>query len=116
MNAATFVRSWPSVSAWGAGLITAALGAGALGFVATWAPLREPSTREAIDALAGALERMELGGDALPLVARAAIEMNARDRLAARLGIVEPYDTPSTIRLGDALANTGANADGYDNN
>ena len=30
MNAATFVRSWPSVSAWGAGLITAALGAGAI--------------------------------------------------------------------------------------
>lgn len=30
MTAATFVRSWPSVSAWGAGLITAALGAGAL--------------------------------------------------------------------------------------
>ena len=29
MNAATFVRSWPSVSAWGAGLIVAALGAGA---------------------------------------------------------------------------------------
>ena len=30
MTAATFVRSWPSVSAWGAGLITAALGAGAI--------------------------------------------------------------------------------------
>lgn len=30
MNAATFVRSWPSVSAWGAGLIIAALGAGAI--------------------------------------------------------------------------------------
>lgn len=30
MNAATFVRSWPSVSAWGAGLILAALGAGAI--------------------------------------------------------------------------------------
>ena len=30
MNAATFVRSWPSVSAWGAGLIVAALGAGAI--------------------------------------------------------------------------------------
>ncbi|KTS60043.1 hypothetical protein NS206_12055 [Microbacterium testaceum] len=30
MNAATFVRSWPSVFAWGAGLITAALGAGAI--------------------------------------------------------------------------------------
>jgi hypothetical protein len=30
MTAATFVRSWPSVFAWGAGLITAALGAGAL--------------------------------------------------------------------------------------
>jgi hypothetical protein len=30
MTAATFVRSWPSVSAWGAGLIVAALGAGAV--------------------------------------------------------------------------------------
>ncbi|CAH0238403.1 hypothetical protein [Microbacterium sp. Bi128] len=30
MNAATFVRSWPSVSAWGAGLIVASLGAGAI--------------------------------------------------------------------------------------
>jgi hypothetical protein len=30
VNAATFVRSWPSVSAWGAGLILAALGAGAI--------------------------------------------------------------------------------------
>ncbi len=30
MKAATFVRSWPSVSAWGAGLIVAALGAGAI--------------------------------------------------------------------------------------
>ncbi|MFJ4160821.1 hypothetical protein [Microbacterium testaceum] len=30
MTAATFVRSWPSVSAWGAGLTTAALGAGAI--------------------------------------------------------------------------------------
>ncbi|WP_150957956.1 hypothetical protein [Microbacterium testaceum] len=30
MTAATFVRSWPSVSAWGAGLIAAALGAGAI--------------------------------------------------------------------------------------
>ena len=30
MTAATFVRSWPSVFAWGAGLITAALGAGAI--------------------------------------------------------------------------------------
>lgn len=30
MTAATFVRSWPSVSAWGAGLIATALGAGAI--------------------------------------------------------------------------------------
>ncbi|MDQ1085125.1 MULTISPECIES: hypothetical protein [Microbacterium] len=30
MTAATFLRSWPSVSAWGAGLIVAALGAGAI--------------------------------------------------------------------------------------
>lgn len=30
MNAATFVRSWPSAAAWGAGLIMAALGAGAI--------------------------------------------------------------------------------------
>jgi len=30
MTAATFTRSWPSVSAWGAGLIVAALGAGAI--------------------------------------------------------------------------------------
>ncbi len=30
MTAATFTRSWPSVSAWGAGLIIAALGAGAI--------------------------------------------------------------------------------------
>lgn len=30
MTAATFTRSWPSVSAWGAGLIAAALGAGAI--------------------------------------------------------------------------------------
>lgn len=30
MTAATFVRSWPSVAAWGAGLIVAALGAGAV--------------------------------------------------------------------------------------
>lgn len=30
MTAATFTRSWPSVSAWGAGLIAVALGAGAI--------------------------------------------------------------------------------------
>lgn len=30
MTAATFMRSWPSVSAWGAGLIATALGAGAI--------------------------------------------------------------------------------------
>ncbi len=30
MTAATFTRSWPSVSAWGAGLVVAALGAGAI--------------------------------------------------------------------------------------
>jgi hypothetical protein len=30
VTAATFMRSWPSVSAWGAGLVAAALGAGAI--------------------------------------------------------------------------------------
>jgi len=30
VNAATFLRSWPSASAWGAGLVMAALGAGAI--------------------------------------------------------------------------------------